>query len=475
MAAAAHYERLSALDASFLEIEDESSHMHVAVALLFDEAPLRMPHGGLPMERIRAYIESRLQLIPRYRQRLAYIPLERHPVWVDDERFNLFYHVRHTALPRPGEERQLKRLCGRILSQKLDRTKPLWEIWVVEGVEGGRFALVAKVHHAMVDGISGMDLLTAVLSPGPTETFEPGPPWQPRPAPTSRELIAGELGRRAVGAAAFLGAGVRAMTEPLRSVAAAWEGGRGILDALGPGSWPASPTPFNPPIGPHRRFDWLRLGLDDVKAVKNALGGTVNDVVLATVVGAARRFLEDRDARPEDLDVRAMVPVSLRGTGQRGEVGNRVANFVVQLPIGEPDLATRYRRVVDSTTRQKQSRAVQGAEIIESLGDWTATAVLSQIIRLSTWRLAFNLVVTNVPGPQIPLFLLEAPLRETYPMVPLFENQGVGVALFSYAGELFWGFNADWDAVPELHAFAEAVREEFGALCRLARNHSFAA
>jgi WS/DGAT/MGAT family acyltransferase len=473
--AAAHYERLSALDASFLEIEDESSHMHVAAALLFDEAPLRMAHGGLNMERIRAYIESRLHLIPRYRQRLAYSPVERHPVWVDDDRFNLFYHVRHTALPRPGEERQLKRLCGRILSQKLDRTKPLWEIWVIEGVEGGRFALVAKVHHAMVDGISGMDLLTAVLSPGPTGTFEPGPPWRPRPAPTPRELLAGELRRRAAGAAGAVSAGIRALGEPMRALAAVRESGLGLLEALGPGSWPASPTPLNLPIGPHRRFDWLRLALDDVKAVKNSLGGTVNDVILATVVGAARRFLEARGTSAEDLDFRAMVPVSLRTTAQRGEFGNRVANFVAQLPIGERDPATRYRRVVDATTRQKHSRAVQGAEIIESLGDWTATAVLSQIIRLATRRLAYNLVVTNVPGPQLPLFLLEAPLRETYPMVPLFQNQGVGVALFSYAGDLFWGFNADWDALPDLHDFTGAVGEEFATLCRLANRDSFAA
>jgi diacylglycerol O-acyltransferase len=475
MAATTHYERLSALDASFLEIEDESSHMHVAVALLFDEAPLQTAHGSLDMERIRAYIESRLHLIPRYRQRLAYIPIEGHPVWVDDQRFNLFYHVRHSALPRPGAERQLKRLCGRILSQKLDRTKPLWEIWVVEGVEGARFALVAKVHHAMVDGISGMDLLTAVLSPGPTGTFEPAPPWQPRPAPIPRDLLLGELRRRAAGVTAVVGAGARAMAEPLRSLAAAWEGGRSILETLGPGSWPASPTLLNQPIGPHRRFDWLRMSLDDVKSVKNSLGGTVNDVVLATVVGGARRFLETRGARLDGLDFRAMVPVSLRDTTQRGQLGNRVANFIATLPIGERDAVTRYRRVVEATVRQKQSRAVQGAELIESLGDWTATAVLSQLIRLATRRLAYNVVVTNVPGPQIPLFLLEAPLRETYPMVPLFQNQAVGVALFSYAGGLFWGLNADWDAIPDLHDLAHALHEEFGALCRLAGSRAFAA
>jgi WS/DGAT/MGAT family acyltransferase len=465
---AGHYERLSALDASFLEIEDASSHMHVAVALLFDAAPLRGSHGGLDMERIRGYVESRLHSIPRYRQRLSHIPLERHPVWVDDERFNLFYHVRHTALPRPGEERQLKRLCGRILSQKLDPTKPLWEIWVVEGLEGDQFALVAKAHHAMVDGISGMDLLAVMLSPSPCSTYDPAPPWQPRPAPSATELLVGELWRRGTGVLAFARSGAQALASPLASLAAVWERAGGILEALAPGSVPASPTPINPPIGPHRRFDWLRLSLDEVKAVKRGLGGTVNDVVLATVVGAARRFLVARGVRTEGLDFRALVPVSVRGADQRGQPGNRVANFVAHLPIDADDPKLRYARVVDVTSQLKHSRAVQGAELLEELGDWTMTALLSQVMRLAIRRRAYNIVVTNIPGPQLPLFLLDAPLRESYPMVPLFENQAVGVALFSYAGGLFWGLNADWDAVPDLHDLTVALREEFDVLHRLA-------
>jgi diacylglycerol O-acyltransferase len=465
---AAHYERLSALDASFLEIEDASSHMHVAVALLFDAAPLRASHGGLDMERIRGYVESRLHLIPRYRQRLTHIPLERHPAWVDDDRFNLFYHVRHTALPRPGEERQLKRLCGRILSQKLDATKPLWEIWVVEGLEGDQFALVAKAHHAMVDGISGMDLLAVLLSPTPCAAYDPAPPWQPRPAPSATELVLGELWRRGTGALAFARAGAQAFASPLRSLSAAWERVGGILEALAPGSVPASPTPINPCIGPHRRFDWLRLNLDDVKVVKRSLGGTVNDVVLATVVGAARRFLLARGVRVEGLDFRALVPVSVRGAEQRGQLGNRVANFVARLPIDEHDPKLRYERIVDVTSQLKHSRAVQGAELLEELGDWTMTALLSQVMRLAIRRRAYNIVVTNIPGPQLPLYLLDAPLRESYPMVPLFENQAVGVALFSYAGTLFWGLNADWDAVPDLHDLTVALREEFDVLQRLA-------
>jgi WS/DGAT/MGAT family acyltransferase len=274
--------------------------------------------------------------------------------------------------------------------------------------------------------------------------------------------------RRGTGALAFARAGAQALAFPLRSLSAAWDRAGSVLEALAPGSVPASPTPINPRIGPHRRFDWLRLNLDDAKAVKRALGGTVNDVVLATVVGAARRFLLARGVQVEGLDFRALVPVSIRAAEQRGQPGNRVANFVARLPIDEHDPKLRYERVVDVTSQLKHSRAVQGAELLEELGDWTMTALLSQVMRLAIRRRAYNIVVTNIPGPQLPLFLLDAPLRESYPMVPLFENQAVGVALFSYAGTLFWGINADWDAVPDLHDLTVALREEFDLLQRLA-------
>lgn len=460
----AHYERLSALDASFLEIEDVASHMHVAAALIFDAVPLRAAHGGVDMERIRGYVASRLHLIPRYRQRLAYIPFERHPVWIDDDRFNLFYHVRHTALPRPGEERQLKRLCGRIMSQKLDPTKPLWEVWVVEGLEGDRFALIAKAHHAMVDGISGMDVLTVLLSPAATTAFDPGPPWTPRSAPTGIDLVLGEAWRRATGLTIAAGAVARTLRRPWTALREAGDGLAGIIETLRLSGAPASATPLNRTIGPHRRFDWARFDLDAVKAVKQRLGGTVNDVVLATVSGAARRFLAGRGVSVGRLDFRAMVPVSVRAVSEHGTLGNRVANFIAPLPVDEPDPLARYRRVVRTTTEQKGSRVVHGTELIEEIGNWTSTAVLTQFMRMAATRRPFNVVVTNVPGPPIPLYLLEAPLRATYPMVPLFANQALGFALFSYAGNLFWGLNSDWDAVPDLHDLATALDAELELL-----------
>lgn len=467
------YERLSALDASFIAIEDVNTHMHVAAALIFEAGPLGTADRGLDMERIRSYIASRLHLIQRYRQRLAYTPFERHPVWVDDNRFNLFYHVRHAALPRPGSERQLKRLCGRILSQKLDLTKPLWEIWVIEGLSDNRFAFVAKVHHSMVDGVSGIDLLTLLLTPNETTTVEPPPPWEPRRGPSGVELLAGELRRRADMPFTVL----RSVRSSLADPQATWYDVREKVDAFaeffGQAAVSAPDMPINPPhIGPHRRFDWVRLDLGRVKAVKNELGGTVNDVVLASVVGAMRRYLAGRGlARP--LDFRVLIPVNIRSQDERGALGNRVAQMVAPLPLGEDQPRRIHQRVVQTTQAIKHSHQVEATEMIEEFSDWTATGVLTQLVRFAARRRPYNLVVTNVPGPPLPLYLLGARLLHSYPMVPLFSNQALGIALFSYADGLYWGINADWDALPDVHDFVEAIErgfEDLYAAATAARN-----
>lgn len=462
-----HYERLTALDASFVDIEDVNVHMHVAAALLFEPGARADAHGGVDMERLRAYVESRLHFIPRYRQRLAYIPFERHPVWVDDDRFNLFYHVRHSSLPRPGSERQLKRLCGRILSQKLDLTKPLWEIWVVEGLEGGRFALITKVHHCMVDGISGVDLITVMLSPDPTEGVGAPVAWKPRPAPTPQQLITGEIWRRATMPATALAGARRAIADPAAALAALRGTAEGFAELFG--APPSSPTPMNPEqIGPHRRFDWLRLELAEVKAVKSKLGGTLNDVVLATVTGATRRFLQKRGLRPEETDFRAMIPVSLRQRSERGALGNRVAQMVAPLPLAEKSPRRRLAKIAATTQELKRSHQIEATELMEQMGDWTATAVLTQLVRLTAARRPYNIVVTNVPGPPVPLYLLGARMLASYPMVPLFTNQALGIALFSYADALYWGVSADWDALPDVHEFVEALAAAFAELSRAA-------
>lgn len=462
------YERLSFLDNSFLVMEGPSSPMHVAATATFETGSLRGAEDGLDIDRIRAYVSSRLHFIPRYRQRLAFVPLENHPVWVDDEHFNIHYHVRHAALPRPGDERQLKRLAARIMSQHLDRSKPLWEIWVVEGLEGGhRFALVSKIHHCMVDGLSSVDLLNVLLQPDPVEDFEPPAEWAPRPAPTALELFTDALGRWA--AAPFaIGRNLRDLArqagDPRSDLRARLRAAR---DLLASNLQRPSPTPLNRPIGPHRRFDWLALDLATVKQVKNRLGGTLNDVVLATVAGALRRFLARRRVPTDRLDFRVMAPVSVRGDEDRGQLGNRISAWMVPMPLAEPDPRRRLGIIRATTARLKETKQALGAEALTAVGEWTPSTLLSLGAQLATRRLPFNLVVTNVPGPQVPLYLLGARMLDTYGLVPLTDNLCLGVVLFSYAGRLCWGFTADWDLLPDLHDFVLDVDAAFAELAAL--------
>ncbi|MEW6268481.1 MAG: wax ester/triacylglycerol synthase family O-acyltransferase [Thermodesulfobacteriota bacterium] len=465
-----HYDRLSALDASFLDLEDECCHMHVCAVLLLEPGPLRTGEGGVDAARIRSYIESRLHLIPRYRQKLAYTPIERHPVWVDDESFNIFYHIRHTSLPKPGDERQLKRLCGRLFSQKLDHTKPLWELWIVEGLASGHFAVVSKTHHCMVDGISGVDLLSVVLSPSPVPAAEPAPPWKPRPTQSDVQLVAGEAWRRTKISLDIAREAARSLASPISSALAVWDRATGLVETIGGGLTPASETPLNPPrTGPHRRFDWVRFELAEVKAVRAALGGTVNDVVLASATGALHRFLQRHGVPTAGLDFRSLVPVNVRTADQHGGLGNKIAQMIAHLPVDEVDPRARLARVIDTTTKLKSSHQVLASELIEELSDWTATGVLTSLLRLATRQRSYNVIVTNVPGPQIPLFLLGAPLRDIYPMVPLFQGQALGFAIFSYAGGLDWGLVADWDRIPDLHDVVNDLRDSFAELRDVAR------
>ncbi len=467
----ASYDRLSAQDRSFLDLEGPNSHMHVAGCFVFDRGALATPDGGLDIERIRDYVASRLHLIPRYRQRIEWIPVEDHPVWVDDDRFNIQYHVRHSCLPAPGDDRQLKRLCGRIMSQKLDRGKPLWEIWVVEGLEHDRFALLSKVHHCMIDGVSGVDLLGVLLSPLPEKNFDPAPGWYPSPAPGRTRLLRDAAWRRVEMPFLLAGEVGRALRDPSAALARVGENLGALGESLAAGLGSASETPLNQEIGPHRRFDWVAFDLDEVKRVKQALGGTVNDVVLATVAGALTRFFEQRGItlrRQRELEVRAACPVSMRSERERGTLGNRVSAILVDLPVGQKDARKRLAAVRTATGEIKQSQQALGADVLASVSDWIAPTLASVAARVAFSARVSNLVVTNVPGPQIPLYLLGARMLESYPMVPLFSTQGLGIALFSYGGGLYWGVNADWDRFPDLHDFVVAVDASFRELCEAA-------
>jgi len=472
----AAWDRLSPQDRTFLDLEGPNHHQHIAATVILDMGPLRRADGGVDVDRVRAHVASRLHRLPRYRQRLAWIPLEGHPVWVDDPHFQVEYHVRHTALPRPGDERQLKRLSGRILSQPLDRARPLWELWVVEGLEGGdRFAIVQKTHHCMIDGISGVDLLTVLLSPDPEEAPQPAAPWEPRHVPRGLDLATTEAARRVGRTLDALLAAPRALREPRLLLDRVVEGTEAVAETLAAGLRPASETPWNRALGPHRRFDWSDLSLERVKAVKNALGGTVNDVVLASVAGALRRFLELRRVPTERLRIRANVPVSVRTADERGTLGNRIALFMAELPVAEPDALERLARVRETMARLKESRQALGAEVLSAVSEWTSSTLLSLAVRVSARGRPYNLVVTNVPGPQLPLYLLGARMRACYPVVNLLPAQGLGIALFSYDGQLFWGFVADWELVPDLHELVRAVEASFAELEALAHAREAAA
>ncbi|TMA21590.1 MAG: wax ester/triacylglycerol synthase family O-acyltransferase [Deltaproteobacteria bacterium] len=462
------YDRLNHLDRSFLVYESGVSPMHVGGTATFEVGGLRRPEGGLDIGRIRALIEARLPLIPRYRQVVATTPLGA-PIWVDDAHFNLEYHVRHTSLPSPGDDRQLKALSARVFSQALDRAKPLWELWFVEGVAGGdRFALISKVHHAMVDGISAVDLLQVILSPDQVAEVGPAPRWLPRPAPSARKLAFDDLRsfvRAPLGLAARAPALLAEARKPGSDLRAAL---RGATDLAFKTVRRPSETPFNRPIGPHRRCDWLALDLGEVKAVRHALGGSLNDVVLATVTGAVSRFLAHRSVRADGLDFRVMTPVSVRTPDERGALGNRVSAWTVPLPVGEPDPRRRLALIQETTGRLKQEKNALGAEMLTRMAGWAPATLLSLGARLAWRNLPFNLIVTNVPGPQHPLYLLASRMLDNYGLLPLADYLGLAIVLMSYDGKLCWGFTADWDLVPDVGEFARCIEEAFGELRRLA-------
>ena len=462
-----HYDRLSALDATFLALESPSVHMHVGTVAIFEGGPLRAPDGSLDLERIRALSEPTLRRNARFRQRIARVPVFDHPIWVDDASFNLDYHLRHTSLPEPGDERQLKRLAGRIFSQKLDLGRPLWEMWFVEGLEDGRVAVISKVHHCMIDGVAGVDLLAGFLVASEQPGSAPAGRWLPRPVPSQAKQLADEIAYRLRFPARAAGAGLRALGAPLESLREARHALEAVGQVLAAGFDSASSTPLNDDVGPHRRFDWTRMDLAALKEVKARFGGTLNDVVLAIVSGAMRHFLQRRGVAVDEIAFRAMVPVNVRREAERGKVGNRVVSVAAALPVDERDPARRMARVIEATQRFKTSDIVEGGELLEGLGEWGMTSLMASFARLSALTRAFNLVVTNVPGPQVPLRMLGAKLEAVYPLVPLFSNQNLGIALFSYDGGLYWGFNADWDAVPDLHELVELLHQELELLCKL--------
>ncbi len=462
--AVANKDRLTGLDSSFLHLERDSAHMHVAGVSVFS--------GAAPtFDELLGAIASRLHLVPRYRQRLAFVPLgQGRPVWVDDPHFKLSYHVRHAALPRPGGEGELKRLAGRVFSQALDRGRPLWELWLVEGLAGGRFAVLSKTHHALVDGISGVDIATVLFdtSPDPLPVAPPDHEWIARPLPSRAQLLADALLERATVPAEVV-RGVRATMRGPRTVAKS--AGR-ALGSVGSLAWtglqPAPPTPFNVRIGPHRRFTWVRADLGRFKSIKNSLGGTVNDVVLAVVTGALGNYMRLHGVSTEGVGVKAMVPVSVRADVERGALGNRVAAMWATLPVGLTDPVQRLHTISEEMVGLKQSGQAVGAEILTAMSGFAPPTIMAQAARLQARQRLFNLVVTNVPGPQFPLYLLGRQLESIYPMVPLAENTALGIAILSYNGQLDFGLVGDFDALADLEVLADELRSAIEELAATA-------
>lgn len=459
------YDRLSFLDNSFLLMETPTSPMHVSGMTTFEAESLQTADGGIDIDAIRDYVASRLHLIPRYRQRLAYVPIANHPVWVDDEHFNIHYHVRHIALPKPGDDRQLKRLAARVMAQHLDRRKPLWEIWIVEGLaHRGHFMMISKIHHCMVDGMSSVALLNVLLKPVPVELCDELPRWLPRPVPSGRQLMTDALIRVARLPIDIAKSFPQTLQELRNGRAVISAGLTALREAFGGGMRGVSDTPLNQRIGPHRRVDYVTMTLEDVKAVKNRLGGTVNDIVLATVAGALRRFLRRRRVDVTSLDFRVMAPVSVRTEEERGTLGNRVSGWMVPMPLGESDPLRRLDAIRATTGRLKLSNQALSAAVLTQVGEWTPSTLLSLGARLAARVLPFNLIVTNVPGPQQPLYMLAAKMVDNFGFIPLMDSLSLGVVLFSYAGKLCWGFTAEWDLLPDLGDFVADIEASFHEL-----------
>jgi len=463
-----HGDRLTAIDASFLAQEHESSHMHVGAVTIFDGPPP-------PFEDMLEMLRERLHLVPRYRHKLATPPLATgRPLWVDDTSFELEYHVRQTALPQPGSEDQLLRLAARIFSQRLDRSKPLWELWVVEKLKGDRFALISKTHHALIDGISGVDLATVLfdIAPVAREVEHSGTPWSANREPSGADLLA--TGARGVVRTALrLAEGAaNAAAHPDRTLHAGREAVEGLSEIVWAGMNPAPPTPLNVAIGPHRRFLGVRSSFGDFRTVKSAFGTTVNDVVLAVVAGSLRDWLISRGVRTEGVELRALVPVSVRSDDQRGELGNQIAAMRGPLPVYIADPVARLRAVKEAMDGLKESKQAVGAEVLAGVQNFAPPTVLAQASRLNFSTRLFNLIVTNVPGPQFPLYVHGRELRDVFPVAFLPENHALAIAIMSYNGRMNFGLLGDLDALPDLDLIGSGIEKNLAGLVRLAKTRT---
>ena len=409
--------------------------------------------------------------MPRYRQKLAYPPAGTgRPLWTDDTDFSIEYHVRRTALPAPGSQEQLQNLCARIFSQQLDRSKPLWELWLMEGLDDGRFGVLTKAHHAMIDGIAGVDLATVLfdLGPEPTKIDDDLEAWRPDPEPSPIDLLSAGVKGMVKAGAEVTAQALGALSQPERAL----EDARVAIEGVGEIAWatmnPAPATPLNVEIGPHRRFASIKRDLQDFKAVKNAFGGTVNDVVLTVVAGALRTWLHSRGVRTEGLELRALVPVSVRTEDQRSAGGNRLAVMRGPLPVYVDDPVERLGVVRTAMDDLKESKQAVGAEVLANVQNFAPPNVLAQSSRLNFSTRLFNLLVTNIPGPQFPLYVTGGEMTAVFPIAFLPKDHALAIAIMSYNGQMNFGLLGDYDAMEDLEDVAANIGECLAELVTLA-------
>ena len=451
-------ERLGPQDASFLYLETPSVHQHVAGLAILD--PSGAAGGRLTYDDLDRVIASRLHLAPRFRQKVLFPPFASgRPVWVDDADFDLSFHLRRAALPGPGSRRELIDYVQRVISRPLDRTKPLWETYLIEGLEDGMVAMLTKVHHAMVDGLAAIDIATVVFDFSPVPQILTPPVWEPEEAPTRAVLLRESLREQLshpVSSAVDLTR--RTLAAPARVFREVGEVVGGLGQILGGGVL-APPSPFNRRVGPNRRFAMVEAPVQTFKDIKNALGGTVNDVVLATVAGGLHGLYRSRHLPSRDIKLRAMVPVSVRSEEHDGAMGNRVSSIFVDLPIGLMGSKKRLALIRAETRHLKESNYAVGAEFLMNIGSWAPPTIHAMAARLAARSRVINLVVSNVPGPQIPMYVGGARLLASYPVMPIAENMGLSIAVTSLAGTMAFGITADWDTLPDIEVLAATLED----------------
>ena len=452
-------DRLSPLDQTLLLLERDGQPMHIGGLMVFE--------GPAPKyEDLCAHLDSRLDQVPRYRQRIQSVPLNiGQPIWVDDENFELEFHVRHTAVPKPGKAEQLQRLAGRLLSQRLDLDRPLWEIWLVEGLAKGRWALINKAHHAMIDGLSGHDIMEVILDPDPEGRETPPSSWEPEPAPGTVGLVTDAVVDSVMRPGEHLTRIVSRVSHPrefaehmaVRAVGSTSVGSRLL----------STETTLGGAIGQHRRWGWVEGDLDTIKAVKNAFGGTVNDVILTAVTGGFRELLASRGIDMRPLQIQSMIPVSMRMPGD-STGGNQVSAMFAQLPIGVDDPVERLHAMTRQMDRVKKSGTPLTVDSIIGLADFVPPMLFATAGRVAANvnLRAFDTVTTNVPGPQIPLYLLGRELQTLIPFVPLGPGVRISTAIVSYNGTINFGVTADYDSVRDLPVFLDGVSKTLDGLRR---------